>query len=256
MSDKTLPGIAVWHELVTRDPEPAKAFYTALFGWGAQSWPMGEGAEYFMFTVGERAVCGIDTEHCPEGAPPFWMTYFSVKDVDAAIAANGAAGGKTLQAGVDIPEVGRIAVLLDPQGAVWCPFRSLKDDVMPDFAALQPGDFTWEELLTPDSEAAATLYAEMLGYEVQLVDMAELGPYRLLKVQGKGLAGIMTMPPALEAPPGWLTYVFMPDVDATAAKARELGGSIHVEPTDLPGTGRFAVLADPQGAVFAVFRPA
>lgn len=253
MTETILRGIPVWHELVTRDTDKCKAFYTALFGWGVQSWPMGEGASYEMFAVGERPICGIDVEHGQVGGPAFWVTHFSVADVDAALAANAAAGGKTLQAGVDVPEVGRVSACRDPQGAMWCPFKGLKDPVLPDFSAIQPGDFVWEELLTSDPVAACEHYGKLLGYEVEETSMGEMGTYRLLKVAGSGLAGVMAMPPEAESPPHWLPYIFMPDVDAAAAKAVELGGCVYVQPMDIPGVGRFSVLADSLGASIAVF---
>ncbi len=255
MSDEILCGIPVWHELVTKETDKAKAFYTALFGWDTQSWPMGEGKEYTMFAMGEKSICGINDQNGPEGVPAHWITYFSVADADAAVAANAEAGGETLMPPMDIPDVGRFAVVKDPQGAVWCPFKYGNDPVLPDFAQLKAGDFIWEELLTSDPEAAAAHYAKVLGYDVEAVDMGEIGKYRVMKVAETGLAGIMAMPPGVEAPPHWLPYIKSDDVDASLAKALELGGKTLMPPMDIAGVGRVCVLADPLGAAIAVFKP-
>jgi uncharacterized protein len=254
MSDKILSGIPVWHELVTRETDKAKAFYSALFGWGTQAWPMGEGKEYTMFAMGEKHLCGIDDQNGPENCPAYWITYFSVADADAATAANEAAGGETLVPPTDIPEVGRFSLVKDPQGALWCPFKYGQEPVLPDFAQLKAGDFVWEELLTSDPEAASAHYAKILGYEVESMEMGGIGTYHLLKVAGTGLGGVMAMPPGVEAPPHWLPYIKSDDIDATFAKAAELGGTGLMPPMDIPGVGRVCVIADPMGAAIAAYK--
>ncbi len=255
MSESILTGIPVWHELVTKETDKAKAFYTALFGWDTQAWPMGEGKEYTMFALGEKSLCGINSENVPDNCPAYWITYFSVADADAATAANAEAGGVTLVPPMDIPEVGRFSVVKDPQGALWCPFKYNQTPQLPDFENMKAGDFAWEELLTSDPEAAAAHYAKVLGYEVDTVDMGEIGSYRLLKVSGTGLAGVMAMPPGVEAPPHWLPYILSEDIDATFAKAVELGGKGFMPPMDIAGVGRICVVADPLGAAIAAFKP-
>lgn len=122
-----------------------------------------------------------------------------------------------------------------------------------------PGAFSWSELLTSEPEAAAQFYAGLFGWQFDTMNMGPAGPYRVVKVGGEAVGGIMSMPATGQAmPPNWCPYVTVADVDATAAKCTELGGTVMVPPSDVPGVGRFAVIADPQGAVLNVmaYRPA
>ena len=116
-----------------------------------------------------------------------------------------------------------------------------------------PGAFSWVELMTSDPEAAKTFYGELLGWEFETAGVAGVD-YTEVKVQGQSVGGMMKMPPEIPpgVPPHWGAYVTVTDVDATAAKAQELGGQILVPPRDIPTVGRFAVLADPQGATISV----
>lgn len=116
-----------------------------------------------------------------------------------------------------------------------------------------PGAVSWSELTTTDPAAAAGFYGELLGWTVKAMPMGGPEPYRVAEVQGRGVAGIMSMPPGSPPmPPAWGTYMTVADCDATVARCRELGGACLVEPMDVPGVGRMAVLRDPQGAVFSV----
>lgn len=119
------------------------------------------------------------------------------------------------------------------------------------------GRFLWYELLTPDPDDAADFYTDIVGWGTQDWEGGET-PYRMWTNGETPLGGTMQLPDeAVEqgAPPHWLPYVGTPDVDATAERAEELGGRVIVQPNDIPSVGRFAVLADPQGAVFAVYTP-
>ena len=122
-SSPRLQGIPVWHEIITADAERARRFYTELLGWREQPWPMGAAGVYLMFAVGERPVCGVDDKSAVPGEPSRWVTHFSVADVDATVAATAAAGGHTLAEPSDVPEVGRFAVLDDPQGAMFALYK-------------------------------------------------------------------------------------------------------------------------------------
>ena len=116
------------------------------------------------------------------------------------------------------------------------------------------GAFSWTELMTTDVGAAKRFYAELLGWEMEDAPMPGM-TYTTVKVAGQEVGGIMARPPEAEGvPPVWATYITVDDVDATAQKATELGGAVHVPPTDIPKVGRFSVIADPQGAVFHVIK--
>jgi uncharacterized protein len=123
-------------------------------------------------------------------------------------------------------------------------------------ASANKGLFVWYEHLTKDPQAAIAFYSDVVGWKTQ--PFPEGGDY-VMWVGGQGpLGGVMKLPDEaakMGAPPHWIAHVEVEDVDATAALTRKLGGKVHKEPTDIPTVGRFAVIADPQGAPIAVFRP-
>lgn len=113
----------------------------------------------------------------------------------------------------------------------------------------------WYELLTTDAVAAQAFYAEVVGWSIAPSGMAATGDYRILTAPGGGgVGGLMTLPAGAPMKPGWLGYIGVDDVDASAAKVVELGGSLTIPPQDIPGVGRFALVADPQGLPFYVMR--
>jgi predicted enzyme related to lactoylglutathione lyase len=123
------------------------------------------------------------------------------------------------------------------------------------FTAPTTGTFCWADLQTTDPATARAFYAKVLGWT--FTDVTGSMPYAVASVDGGMTAGVMALPApakAAGAPPHWLPYVAVDDVDATVARAAELGGRV-LSPTMTTGEGAFAVLADPTGGVFAVWRP-
>jgi predicted enzyme related to lactoylglutathione lyase len=239
----------VWFECVTSDVARAKGFYGEVFGWKVQAHPMGE-TSYEMIAVGEKPVGGYTkTEN---GSPPHWTSYLSVADVDATLATARAAGARVLVPAFDVPEVGRMAKLADPQGATFWIMRGTGDDAAD--APTVPGSFTWNELWARDASEELAFYERVFGYSHKDVEMPN-GVYHVLERDGAMRGGIMKSPDA-KVPPMWLPYVHVDDCDATAARAKKLGAEIHVPPTDIPGVGRFTVLSDPLGATIAALKPA
>jgi uncharacterized protein len=249
-------GRFCWYELMTTDTEAAKAFYTKVVGWGTQPAP-GMDTPYTMWTNGEQPVGGLmllPEEARTGGAPPNWMLYVAVADADATTAQAQALGGKAEFGPREIPGVGRFAVLSDPQGAV--------------FAVLQPGDpgagrpdeppapldVSWRELATTDREGAMAFYAALFGWERQNAnDMGEpVGVYQEFGRPGMPLGGIYGKPADMPFPPHWLTYVKVPDIEASVAAVKAGGGQVLNGPMDIPGGDRIAQCLDPQGAAFAL----
>lgn len=244
---QTMVGRFVWHDHISADVERAKAFYTELLGWETETWKPGE-MDYPMIKAGGQMHGGFGPAQ--GGAPSHWLGHVLVDDVDAAVARAEGAGGGTLAEPMDIPDVGRMAVLADPQGAVFSVFTPLGE------APSSEGAFVWDELLTTDVEGAKRFYGEVVGWTTNDKDMGEMGTYTLFRRAGDvDSAGCMTMPPGVEAPPHWLTYLATDDVDATVAKAQSLGGQKLMGPMDIPDVGRLAVLQDPTGAAFGIFKP-
>jgi uncharacterized protein len=251
MSDrKPLPGKFVWFELVSKDPKKAQAFYGDVLGWKVQAFPMGD-QTYEMIYAGDTMIGGYAGPKS-DRQPSHWISYVSVEDVDAAVKAAVANGGKVVDAPYEIPGVGRTARIADLQGAEICPFKNAMGDPAEEDAS--QGRFFWNELHTTDTAKALAFYEKVVGFSSRAMDMGPGGTYHILEKNGVGRGGA-TNQLAPGVPPHWLPYVFVDDPDATIAKAKKLGATIQFGPADIPGVGRFGVLQDPTGAVLAVMKP-
>jgi predicted enzyme related to lactoylglutathione lyase len=239
-----VPGTPSWVDLASPDLAASVAFYSSLFGWEAQD--MGEAAgHYHMFELGGTPVAGAGPIMM-EGQPPAWLTYVSVTDADATVAAIKAAGGTVYVEPMDVMDVGRMSVFSDPTGAaiaLWQPRAHLGAGLVN-----EPGTLTWNELSTRDPDAARTFYTEVFGWNGHDVE----GPmeYTEWQLHGATIGGMMPMAADVSpmVPSYWLTYFGTADTDATVAAATGLGATVTVPAMDIPA-GRFAVLA---GAMFAV----
>jgi predicted enzyme related to lactoylglutathione lyase len=244
-------GRFVWHELHTTDRPKAVKFYTQLLGWESNEYPMGPGEPYSLILREGKDIAGITKSKAPASVPPHWIPYLGVENVDAFAAKVTELGGKILNSPTDIPNVGRFAVVSDPQGAAFALYKDVKPYA--EEPAIPPtGSFCWEELMTNDPEGAATFYASLFGYKVEPVEMAGAGTYRILKRGDRMTAGVMKMPEMVPRP-SWLAYIATKDVDAATRRAQELGAQVAVQPQDIPKIGRFSVIADPTGAAIALF---
>lgn len=237
-------GKFVWHEQVSSDPAQAQAYYTQLFGWGTEVFKPGE-MDYAMISSGGHTHGGFGK--AMEGAPPpHWLSHVRVENVDETVEKAKSAGGKLAAGPFDMDEVGRMAIIGDPQGGYISAYQSSGD-------SSAEGVFVWDELGTSDVDGAQRFYEEVFGWTTK--DMgSDFGNYRIFQRGETGIAGLMALPDA-SIPTHWQPYVFTEDVDGTAAKSTELGGSTLMEPMDVPTVGRIAVLRDPQGATFGIIRP-
>lgn len=251
------PGTFSWVELATTDPAGAKSFYGELFGWETQDNEVpGGGGTYTMALVGGRAVAGIAAQ--PEqqrsaGVPPNWFSYVAVASADDAAAAAKELGGQVHAGPFDVGEAGRMAVVADPSGAMFGVWQA--GDAPGAGRVNEPGCLCWNELATNDVEAASRFYFELLGWTIEEIDTG--GGPRYWTVRHDGAAagrngGMRELGPAEEGvPPNWVPYFATESVDASLAKAGELGGSTLVEPVEVPA-GKFAGIRDPQGAAFSI----
>lgn len=181
--------------------------------------------------------------------PPNWQSYVSVEDIEAAAERAKSLGATVLAEPFDVMDVGRMAVIQDPTGAVFSLWQSGRH-----FGAglvNAPGALSWNQLNTNDVEGARKFYAQLFGWEDETFE-EDGATYLTVSVDGWRNGGIMTMPEGVQAPPHWLVYFAVEDVEAAAAKVRELGGEVIVPPMDVPA-GRITVARDPQGAVFGLF---
>ena len=255
MSEESNRGRFVWYDLMTPDPEAAKAFYTAVAGWGTQLF---ESMSYTMWTAGENPVGGImklPDEAVAGGAQPHWLAYVSVTDVDAITARAQELGGKVLVPPTDIPTIGRYSVIADPQGASIATYKS-ESAAQEAPAAMPPvGDFSWHELATTDPEAAFSFYSELFGWEkTSAMDMGEMGVYQMFGPNGTGMpfGGVFPKPKEMPGPPAWLHYARVPDANAVVEAVNKNGGKVLMGPHEVPGGDLIVQIMDPQGGMFAV----
>ena len=256
-----LPGTFCWPELSTTDQRGAVAFYSALLGWEVNDQPMGPDEFYSMFQIRGLAVGAAYTMRPEEkqmGAPPHWNAYVAVEDVDRAVLRAQELGGDVLAPGFDVFDAGRMAILRDPTGAifqVWQAGKHIGAHILD-----EPGSLCWTELTTSNPSAAEQFYVGLFDWQPKHSPAGSPMPYTEFTVPGAGRpsVGMMATPPHMPpgAPSFWLPYFLVANVDTSTELALSLGGSVHMGPQDIPNTGRFAVIADPQGAVFCLFTPA
>lgn len=239
-------GTFCWNELATHDTEVASAFYCSMFGWSAEVSDF-EGKPYTVFKKDDCSIAGMTKldDNSPEDAPSHWGFYVSVDDVDATAARVEALGGKICSAPQEAGDEGRFAVLADPTGAFLSIFKG-GDGMNP----CGIGTFCWNELSTTDTDVANTFYTNLFGWTSETSDMGD-ELYTEFKNSESSAGGMMNM--HWEGQPSWLGYIHVANVDATVAKAKELGATICVEPSDIPSIGRFSVFTDPTGATIGVF---
>jgi predicted enzyme related to lactoylglutathione lyase len=244
------PGVPCWVDLGSPDVEASKAFYSALFGWAPQPSPP-EAGGYTFFHKGDDPVAAVGPLF-NEGQPPAWSWYAATPDADEIARRVEAAGGKVLVAPFDVLGAGRMAVFLDVSGTPFSVWQAR--DFLGARVVTEPGAFAWSELMTRSPDAAAEFYARVLGWIPKVNDDPDM-PYTEFQVDGRSIAGMMPMVgdawPA-ELPDHWMVYFGVEDCDASCEKIKELGGSVSVPPTEVPGIGRFAVVADPTGAFFSI----
>lgn len=249
-------GRFVWYELLTSDPAAAVDFYTHVTGWTTRRW---EAGNYTMFVGPQGPLGGVNA--LPEaakqmGASPFWQGNIVVANVDESVALVKELGGK-LYVREDVPTIGALAVVADPQGAVISLFTPAEATSPHDVS--RPGEIAWHELYTSDVDRALAFYQRIAGWQ-QLDSMPmPTGPYVIFgRAPGQDLGGMMKMPPGMTAPdgrpvpPSWVFYIRVGDLPAALARATDRGARVLLEPMDVPGGQCVTQFLDPQGAAIAL----
>jgi len=254
MADATGAGVnkPAWVDLSSSDPAASRAFYSGLFGWDITVSADPQYGGYAMAKIGDRDVAGIGPTQFPE-APTAWMLYIGTHDAEDLVAKVQSGGGTVIAPPFDVADQGRMAVFQDPSGAfisAWQPTS------MGAFHANVPNTFGWAELNARGIEKAIPFYNHVFGWTHTTREMAEgQPPYTEFQVGSESVAGGMEMNPMVPAlvPSYWMIYFAVDDVDSSFRTAIEAGGKEMLAPHDFPG-GRFAILSDPQGAVFGLIR--
>jgi uncharacterized protein len=242
----------VWVDLASSDPPGSREFYGSLFGWDIEVSPDPQYGGYGMAKMGGQDVAGIGPKMAEE-APTAWSLYIGTPDAEETARKVQAASGKVIAPPFDVGDQGRMGVFQDPADAyisVWQP------KVMIGFRTGEPNTFGWAELNARGFERAVPFYRQVFGWTAKTSDMGEGNPpYTEFQLDGQSVAGGQEMHPMVpaEVPSHWLVYFTVEDVDRAFQRATELGARELVAPMDFPG-GRFAQVADPQGAVFGLLK--
>jgi len=252
-----LAGKFVWYDQMSNDLPGAEAFYSKVVGWTLAPNTMND-QRYTILQAGSSAIGGlmpIPEEARKAGAPPMWMGYIWVDDVDAAAKRVTAAGGRIMRGPMDIPNVGRFAVAGDPHGAGFILFRANRDDGPPPPAPGTPGTIGWRELHAGDGKADFDFYSGLFGWtKGDALDMGPMGTYQIFKLDGQMAGGVMTKTPQTPMPM-WLYYVNVEAIDAAADRIKSAGGRVVNGPTEVPGGAWTVQALDPQGAPFGLVAP-
>lgn len=245
-------GVPSWADLATPDLEGSIRFYCELFGWETDD--QGEEANNYTITLKDgKQVAGLmAAETSPLAAsstdPAHWQTFVNVTSLDDTLPKVEAAGGKMVYGPIDAMTAGRAGMFADPTGAAigaWQPRDHIGAQLVN-----EPGAMIWNELATSNLSKVKSFYSQVFGW-----DWAGSDDYAEVQVDGRSTAGLMPRPEMIpaEVPDHWLVYFGSANVDADVDKAKVLGAKVALEPTDIP-QGRMAVVIDPQGAAFGLFK--
>jgi predicted enzyme related to lactoylglutathione lyase len=255
--EKHAPGTFCWMELGTTNAASAKAFYTALFGWQPNDMPLGPDQFYTMLQLDGKEVGALyemDKSMKSQGIPPHWMQYIAVASADETAAKVKALGGKVQKEPFDVFDAGRMAVIEDPTRAVFAIWQANRHTGIR--IAGEPGTLCWSDLSTSDKPRAMEFYTKLFGWSMK-TPPADPNQYTEISNQGRPIGGMMQMSKDWgNTPAHWMAYVLVANCDASDTRVNELGGSVKMRAMDIPKVGRFAIVADPQNGVFAIFQPA
>jgi predicted enzyme related to lactoylglutathione lyase len=251
VSDQPLTGKVIWNDLITEDLAAARVFYGGLFDWTFEEGRQKTGGDYVIARHGDAYVAGIlrIAPRTDGSKVDRWLPYVSVEDVDAAVERSLLAGATVAAEARDV-SLGRVAAIIDPEGAVIGLAHSEIGDPDDKTTRAMPGRVVWSELLSRDPEAASSFYGQIAGYDVDVVNRRG-GQYTFLLKNGVQRAGIMPRP-GDDVTPVWLTYFGVSDPGAAAAKAEQLGGTVLLPPSADLRDGTMAVVTDPSGAVLVL----
>lgn len=249
-------GTPIWYELKSADPGASKAFYEDVIGWTIQ--PPPAEFDYRMIDTGNGLVGGLmrlSEEMAAGGARAGWSVYIGVDDVDAAAGRVTANGGRLLIGPWDMPGIGRMAMVSDPQGVVFYMMHGASDGISTAWSRTGMGKCSWNELGTTDQAGANDFYARLFGWTYpDAMSMGGMGDYIFIAAAGETIGA--TMPVRADGPPGdWRFYFRAPDIEIAAAKIARGGGTLLMGPVEVPGGERVILARDPHGLTFGVIGP-
>ena len=249
----TLLGRPLWFELMTTDMKAAEAFYGAVVGWTSVPFEGSPQPYSILNRSGDVPVGGLMAKPGDVDAPPFWAMYIGVPNIEDAAAHIKRLGGREMSPVIEVPDIGRMQMMTDPQGAAFYIYEPASTDQPPE-GAPDVGEASWLELMTTDAPAAMTFYNDVFGWQPsEAMDMGELGTYQMFNRPHGMIGGMMNKPPELAAvPPNWQIYFRVPDINAAVERIKANGGQILNGPMEVPGGDWIVNAMDPQGAAFSL----
>ena len=249
----TLLGRPVWYELMTTDPPAAEKFYRTVIGWTSEPSKVAPRPYTVFKRRGDVQVAGL--LKTPEGmnAPPFWAMYVAVPKLEEAVAHIERLGGSELSPIIDVPTVGRLQMMKDPQGAAFYIIQPSPTGERPETTP-EIGEASWHELMTTDAPAAMQFYTTLFGWQPgETMDMGPMGKYHMFNRPHGTIGGMMNKPPEMkDVPPNWQIYFRVPDINAAVERIKANGGQILNGPMEVPGGDWIVNAMDPQGAAFSL----
>lgn len=247
-------GHFCWTDLGVSAPGPAKAFYSQVMGWQGLDYPIPQGGDYTLFRADGRDACGLyelSPDQRAQKVPPHWLVYVTVDDAEATARRAKALGGRIVVDAYDVVALGRMAILIDPTGAMFALWEKGTHAGM-SIAAGEPGSLCWCELMTPNLNVAASFYAELFGWTVEIEEAGAMRHARC-RIGDMPIADLMAIASSHgRVPPHWLAYFAVDDCMKANERIAAAGGRTLVAPAPLSGGSVFAIARDPEGAVFGI----
>jgi predicted enzyme related to lactoylglutathione lyase len=252
MPSPTDRGIFVWHELNTTDVASAEGFYNKVVGWKTREWD--QNPAYKLWVTGREGRGGLwamveEPNKAP--TPPHWLSYIGTDDVDATVRQTVETGGKVVTPAYDVPKVARMAVLQDPQGAMFAVSAQIERGS--GYREPELGEFSWHELTTTNWQTAWEFYSKLFGWQkTNTMDMGPNGIYQMFGIGGNTIGGMFTHAGPMPGGPFWVPYAHIRDAKRAADVIKHQGGNIINGPMEVPGGDWVVIGEDRQGALFAV----
>ena len=246
-------GRPLWFELMTSDAAAAESFYTKVVGWSPAPFKESPQPYTTFMRSGGIPVAGLLTTPDGMNAPPFWAMYVGVPALEAGVEAVESRGGSQCSPVIDVPTVGRMQMMQDPQGAAFYLYEPASEPQTPEQAP-EIGEASWLELMTTDAAAALTFYQDVFSWQPsEAMDMGPMGKYYMFNRPHGMIGGMMNKTPEMASvPPHWQIYFRVPDVDAAVERVTAGGGQVINGPMEVPGGDRILNGIDPQGAAFSL----
>jgi len=250
------PGTFGWVELATTDIFKGKSFYEKLLGWQTEDVPIPDGGSYTMARLSGKDVGGmyqIFGEQKKQGVPPHWLSYILVTNADEISNKANNIGGKVIKDPFDVMDIGRMSVIKDPMGAVFAVWQAKKHKGA---AVLHnvPGSFCWNELATTNTDQAGKFYCDLFGWTAKVDKMGNFQYVEFINGD-RQVGGMLEIQKEWgNVPTHWLVYFAVKECDQAVETAKQMGATVLRAASNIPKVGRFAVLQDPQKAVFALIK--